>query len=234
MTALARCPVLQNRGVKLASVLDLVVPTTCVFCHRLGAQLCSACEPEWMHEASAPLECSVGDLNGFALTAFDGSSAAVLTAVKDHGRTSLLNPIAESMARVVRSRYAGRAPLGLLGVPSSRASVRRRGLNLGQMLVGKIAKYSGTSVCGGLSLLRPTADQRDLTAEERFANLNQSMQFEPKRTLQPESGGPPPLVIIDDVLTTGATIQEVHRAVRVAGFEPIGFVTFAHTKKEFG
>jgi predicted amidophosphoribosyltransferase len=209
---------------RLAEFVDLVLPTSCVSCRKLGAQICTGCKPEWMHERAAPLELQLPGLSGVALTAFDGSAAALITAIKDHGQTSLLAPIGEAMGRVVAERYADLSPVALLPVPSSSASVRRRGVNLGSMLAARVSRHSGLPVSRALKLVRETADQRDLGAEQRFANLHGSMSFEPQ-----DQGG---LVIIDDVTTTGATIIEAHRAVAEAGGQVLGFVTLAHTKKE--
>ena len=211
-------------SVRFAEFVDLVLPTSCVYCRKLGAQICDSCKPEWMHERAAPLELQLPGLSGVALTAFDDSAAALLTAVKDHGQTSLLAPVGRAMGRVVAERYAASSSVALLPVPSSRASVRRRGVNLGAMLAAKVSRQSGLPVGRGLKLVRDTADQRSLGAEQRFANLHGSMRYEP----QGERG----LVIIDDVTTTGATILEAFRAVSEAGGQVLGFVTFAHTKKE--
>jgi predicted amidophosphoribosyltransferase len=177
-----------------------------------------------MHERATPIELQLPGLNGVALTQFDGSAAALLTAIKDLGQTSLLAPVGQAMGRVVAARYADIASVALLPVPSSRASVRRRGLNLGAMVAARVSRQSGLPVSRGLKLVRDTADQRSLGAEQRFANLQDSMRFEP----QGEHG----LVIIDDVTTTGATILEAFRAAREVGGQVLGFVTFAHTKKE--
>jgi predicted amidophosphoribosyltransferase len=209
---------------RLAELIDLVLPTNCVYCRKLGAQICVSCKPEWMHDRAAPLELQLPGLSGVALTAFDGSAAALITAIKDHGQTSLLAPIGEAMGRVAAERYADLSLVALLPVPSSRASVRRRGVNLGAMLAARVSRQSGLPVSRGLKLVRDTADQRALGAEQRFANLHASMHYEP----QGERG----LVIIDDVTTTGATILEAFRAVVEVGGQVLGFVTFAHTKKE--
>jgi predicted amidophosphoribosyltransferase len=208
---------------RLAEFVDLVLPTTCVYCRKLGAQICVSCKPEWMHDRAAPLELQLPGLSGVALTAFDGSAAALITAIKDHGQTSLLAPIGEAMGRVAAERYADLSSVALLPVPSSRASVRRRGVNLGAMLAARVSRQSGLPVSRGLKLVRDTADQRALGAEQRFANLHGSMRYQP----QGERG----LVIIDDVTTTGATILEAFRAAVEAGGQVLGFVTFAHTKK---
>ena len=209
---------------RLAEFVDLVLPTSCVYCRKLGAQICISCKPEWMHDRATPLELQLPDLSGVALTAFDGSAAALITAIKDHGQTSLLAPVGEAIGRVVAERYSDYSSISLLPVPSSRASVRRRGVNLGAMVAARVSRQSGLPVSRGLKLVRDTADQRSLGAEQRFANLQDSMRFEP----QGEHG----LVIIDDVTTTGATILEAFRAAREVGGQVLGFVTFAHTKKE--
>lgn len=177
-----------------------------------------------MHAGATALEVQLPGLCGVAVTQFDDSSAALLRAIKDHGQTSLLGPVGDAVGRVVAERYKDAGPVLLLPVPSSRASVRRRGVNLGAMLAARVSRSSGLPVCRGLKILRATADQRSLGAEQRFANLHGSMYF--------ESTSRRGLIIIDDVTTTGATILEAYRAATEAGGQVHGFVTFAHTKKE--
>ena len=141
---------------RLAEFVDLVLPTTCVYCRKLGAQICVSCKPEWMHDRAAPLELQLPGLSGVALTAFDGSAAALITAIKDHGQTSLFAPIGEAMGRVAAERYADLSSVALLPVPSSRASVRRRGVNIGAMLAARVSRQSGLPVSRGLKLVRDT------------------------------------------------------------------------------
>ncbi len=71
---------------------------------------------------------------------------------------------------------------------------------------------------------RPVQDQAGLGEVERAANLAGSM-----RCLG--SAGPGPVVIVDDVLTTGSTVREAQRALEEAGVVPVGVATVAATRR---
>jgi predicted amidophosphoribosyltransferase len=84
-----------------------------------------------------------------------------------------------------------------------------------------LQEQTGVSVTKGvLSFAREASDQRNLGVRGRSANLANSMVAKPLNR---------PVVLVDDVVTTGATLLEGRRALMQAGVEVLGFVTIAET-----
>ncbi len=117
----------------------------------------------------------------------------------------------------------------LVPVPSSRAAVRERGQDHARRLAAAAARAlrSDGRAARALPLLAParrTADQSGLSSAERAANLAGALRVR---------GRPPPgpVVLVDDVVTTGATLVEAARALRAAGVPVTGAAVVAATAR---
>ena len=167
----------------------------------------------------------------------DQSAHLLISAVKDHGRTGLLGEIADSMSsavldsaasgkvfdRLVEEKVSAR-DFCVMPIPSGRAALARRGFDPVSSLAKLVARRLGVTLHRGLRLVRETKDQRSLDVRERAANLCGAMRF----ISSGESCGN--VLLLDDVVTTGATLLEGKRALEEAGIRALGFVTFAETR----
>lgn len=97
----------------------------------------------------------------------------------------------------------------LCAVPMDGRKLRRRGYNQSALLAGYLAKYSGAVVFDGLIKCRLTADQNSLNRSERYKNIKNSFSC--------LTTAPSRVVLIDDVITTGATVNECARTLKKAG-----------------
>ncbi|WP_086564142.1 ComF family protein [Streptomyces africanus] len=159
-----------------------------------------------------------------------------MLAHKERGALALAGPLGVALAGAVRaglrtawggswagaegawSRAAG-APVLLVPVPSGRRAVRARGHDPARRIALAAAgelRRSGVParVLGVLRQRRAVADQAELNSRQRLDNLAGALALVPggARLL---SGGP--VVLVDDVMTTGASLAEAARAVRAAG-----------------
>jgi len=156
-----------------------------------------------------------------------------IVAWKEEGRTSLLRPLVHLLAAsVVEVMSDAAGPVVLVPVPTSRRSRLARGADVVDQLARGAAgllREAGADVTvrQALRVARRTADQSGLGARDRARNLDGAFTLRSAVGLADRD-----IVVVDDIVTTGATLGEAVRALRVAGHHPIGAATMAHRPRE--
>lgn len=174
-----------------------------------------------------PDPCPPGLPRLMAASSYDGPVRAALLAHKEHGRRGLGRPLGAALGRAVAG-VDGRRGVVLVPVPSSRAAVRARGDDHARRLALAAAReLPGARALPLLVPARAVADQSGLDARQRTANLAGAL-----RARQPLDGVP--VVVVDDVVTTGATLAEAVRALRAAGADVRGAAVVAATARRGG
>ncbi len=107
----------------------------------------------------------------------------------------------------------------LVPVPSSKKSQRRRGRSFIVDLTAQISATTGIPINDCLQLSRRVSDQSGLTRSERVSNMSGAFTLKSDAIVRGE------LIVIDDVVTTGATLREAARALNSQGFHAIGSVS---------
>jgi predicted amidophosphoribosyltransferase len=219
---------------------DLLLGTACVGCSSPGRALCAACEaslPRAGHLAW-PTPSPPGLAPPFSGGEYDGLLKALVNAHKERGAFSLATPLGRVLGDVVRclldlAEWPPSAPVCLVPVPSRPAVVRRRGhdplLRVARAAAARLRAQGAPATVA--RLLVPGAvvqDQAGLDAAARASNLAGSMRAAPRRTASRRPGG---VVVVDDVLTTGATAREAQRALEAAGVPVLGIATVAATRR---
>jgi predicted amidophosphoribosyltransferase len=199
------------RGNVVSALADLVLPRTCAGCGRPDAVLCRWCA---RHLAAPHLATPRRFPDGFPPTvaagAYAGPVRSAVLAFKEHGRAELARPLGVALALAVVAvtrAVPGRRPVLLVPVSSSRAALRARGRDhvreLTRAAAGELrAAGFPVTVAGLLRRRGRVRDSAGLTAGQRRANLAGSFAL---------AGGPPSgalLVLVDDVVTSGATLTE--------------------------
>ena len=148
---------------------------------------------------------------------FEGVAARTIRALKEDGRTSLARDLAPALAAAL----AASMPPGarITTVPSSRVAFRRRGYRPVELLL----RRAGGRPERLLHLRRAPADQRGLSGRARRENVREV--FAARSVLDG------PVVVVDDVVTTGATLAEAVRALRAAGATDVRAVALADTPR---
>jgi predicted amidophosphoribosyltransferase len=200
----------------LAETLALLLPVCCAGCGEPDVQLCESCTaalaPRPQRQVIRMGEVDVPVWSGLA---FEGVAARVIRALKEEGRTPLAVHLAPALAAA-----AGRLGPGVfVAMPTSRAGFRRRGYRVPDM----VAARAGMPLTALLRPVRRVGDQRGLGREDRRRNVAQSLGS------LPASGRR--VVVVDDVVTTGASLEEAFRALRDAGSVVVGAVTIAATPR---
>jgi predicted amidophosphoribosyltransferase len=215
---------------------DLVLGSGCVGCGAPGRVLCRRCEATLPDrgEVCWPTPTPPGLAPPFAGGAYDGLLKTLVNEHKERGVFALAAPLARVLAAVIHDLVAERrasGPVWLVPVPSRRSVVRRRGhdpLVRVSRAAARLLRRRGVDASLH-RLLLPVGRVRDqalLTAAERAANLAGSMSC---RRVAAAPGVL--LVVVDDVLTTGATAREAQRALEARGLRVAGIATVAATRR---
>ncbi len=223
-----------------AALADLVLPRRCVGCGHATGPLCRHCLPPGRPQRAGPPAAL-----GWAAGGYDGALRAALLAYKERGRRDLAAPLGLLLARAVGSAIEvaagnGRVPphgsggLGRAGrstsvvlvpVPSARSVAAARGGDHVRRLAARAGAVTGQRTAADvLALTRAVRDSAGLGVDERSVNLAAAMMARPVR---------PGLcaVVVDDIVTTGATLLEARRALLAAGWPVIGAAVVAATPR---
>ncbi len=213
----------------LADLFDLVLPAECVCCRRPGSLWCAACRPPPSVISTSlgdgPAVCSAGR--------YDGSLRTALLAYKERGYRRLAPALSQYLGHAVSGLIlaTGRtvsAPL-LVPVPSRPRAARERGGDHVLRMAVMIARRRDLEVRPALRLIGPVADSAGLSTSERQANLSHRMVAR----LPPPGSPNPTVILVDDIITTGATTTEASRAMAAAGWQVVGAATIAATVRRW-
>ncbi|MET9763007.1 ComF family protein [Streptomyces sp. NPDC006372] len=213
---------------------DLVLPTECGGCGRPRAVLCAKCRAVLSGAAARPVR-PLPEPPGLpvvhAAARYADEVRATLLAHKERGALALAGPLGAALAGAVRAGLqsawtggegawagGGWGPVLLVPVPSGRRAVRARGHDPARRIALAAAgelRRSGTParVLGVLRQRRAVADQAELNSRQRLDNLAGALAVASGGARLLSEG---PVVLVDDVMTTGASLAEAARAVRAA------------------
>lgn len=190
---------------------DLVLGACCPLCETPGGRVCRRCAASLPPD---PVHVAAGDLEVVAAGIHSGSRRDAVLAWKLRAVSGLDPLVAHHLAVAVLTLVGDADAITLVPVPSTRRSRRERGRDLVADLAAAAARdLSGigldVSAQRCLRLVRQTADQHALGRDDRARNLARSM----RATALPKG----PVVVVDDVVTTGSTVREAVRALASQG-----------------
>jgi predicted amidophosphoribosyltransferase len=217
-----------------SKLLDLVLPVRCVGCRTNGRLWCDACAAEF----GAPIPVRRPALEGgppaCALAAYRGPARDAVLAYKERGRRELAEPLGAAVARALPWAPGARPDRDgvwwLVPAPSRRRTSRQRGGEhmtvLARWCAAELARAGpGVVVAPVLELARSTADSVGLDPAARAANLAGRVRLRPRAS--PPRGSP--VVLLDDVITTGATAAACHQVLTAAGLEVTAVLALTST-----
>jgi ComF family protein len=205
-------------------LIDVVLPPACGGCGRYGQLLCEGCQAG-LRPASNQLDrflatdagLVVGESLELARAAFvyDGPMRRTLSRLKYGGAARLARPLAESAAPALQGLIALAGPATLVPVPVHADRLRQRGYNQAALLAAELARILRLPLAEVLVRRRPTTQQHRLDRVARLRNLRGAF------ALAPGARPPPTVVLVDDILTTSATLEACAGVLRDAGADRV-------------
>jgi ComF family protein len=166
-----------------------------------------------------------------AFGTYDGNLRGLIHLLKYHGVRTASAALAKSAASVIAAHTAeiGEKPL-IVPIPLHRAKYRARGFNQAEEIAAQLKKLSrGELHRYALVRKRNTDSQTGMTAHQRRENVRGAFTVR-KRYLRDLSGRN--IILVDDVMTTGATAAECARVLRRAGVKQVFVVTAARVTSQ--
>jgi len=202
----------------MASLVDLILPPACAACGRVGSVLCDRCTaamaaPDPGAFVVADAGVVVGDALalGVGALAFDGPVRAALSRLKYAGASRVAMPLACVAGPAFERLLLVSGPAALVPVPVHPERRRQRGYNQASLVAAALARRRGLAVVELLERRQATMRQHRLDRTARLANLRDAIAV---RAGVPV---PPVAIVVDDILTTSATLEACASVLVAAG-----------------
>jgi predicted amidophosphoribosyltransferase len=204
---------------------DLVLPLECGGCGAPSTRWCETCARTLVVRTDQPVLITPRLDPGvpvFSLGRYAGVRREAIVAVKERGRADLVRPLSTALREGLTHLLAWGivdTPLMLVPAPTRRLAARRRG---GDPVARMAAAASSphTTVVAALRMRAFTRDSVGLTAGQRQRNVAGRV------VLRRPVGGE--VVLVDDIVTTGATACESVRVLQTAGATVVAVLAVAH------
>lgn len=197
-------------------MLDLLIPRACLVCRAPGPELCRDCRGglAWLHAGTVE---RTGALDAvWAPLAYDGTARALVHALKLRGLTAA--------AGLMAAQIAAGVPRGLLDervlvpVPGNPRKRRARGFDPADLIARSLARRTGLPLAVVLRSARAPAQ----VGAGRAQRLRRA-------GIEVVGAAPARVLLVDDVRTTGATLEACARALQGAGATSVVAATYART-----
>ena len=203
------------------SLNQLIFPSRCISCKRLGDSLCFICKSGWSpYLFRSKFSGNPGLIVYSSIQYSDIAARVILAAKESHIKSADLlvaNALGHSLHEWLKNEWVDT----LIPIPSRRSAARKRGRQFVEEIAQIVSKEFGIAVVSPIQHSRLVRDQSGLDHEHRRNNLEGAFVVRGN----PEGLGR--ALLVDDLVTTGATLNEAARALRYAGIEVVGAVTAA-------
>lgn len=205
---------------------SLAFDNSCIICGAKDSNFCTRCRTDWR---SNPQPISGESFSVCASVPYGETAKAIVLSAKEHGlkftRSLVISELRAAIKVLIRENKLT-TEINLVPIPSSRKARTRRGFDfiteVSKVLAkelneeSKSIRYSAYPI---LSITKRVLDQTGLSERQRHENLRGA--FEVSKRLNSNA----PIIIIDDVITTGTTLREAFWALKERNLTVLGAAT---------
>ena len=207
----------------MGSLSQLLFPVFCMVCEQPGDIFCAACNLKFIR---VNRNCHLDEISIWPGAFYGDELARIIVAAKDKNsspaRNFLVQLLVEAFMRATTD-LTREARVRLIPIPSSPSSNRRRGFRHAHFLSKSLAEQVQSrfseplEVFEALRVNRRIADQSALNKSQRVQNIAGAYSVIPKFDKKLLAGSADVTFLVDDLLTSGSTVQEGVRSMKVAG-----------------
>ena len=208
-------------------MFDLVLPRECGGCGAPSTRWCPACAMELTVKPDQPHLITPRADPGVPVLSLGRYAAArreAIVAVKEYGRADLIAPLADALQAGIDQLLAWGVvdtPMTVVPAPTRRSAARRRGGDpVTRIARAATATRSGVDVLEALRMRALVRDSVGLSGADRQRNIAGHV-----RLTKPVTGT---VLVVDDIVTTGATAAESVRVLHIAGAQVAGVLAIAN------
>ena len=202
------------------SLSEILFPARCFGCRALGPTICSKCRVLWSpHLYRSTLD----SMHVYSAVLYSPVAKRIILSAKENGVKAadelIIHALTHSLHLLLRDFEIGI----LVPAPSRKSSNRKRGRDFLSEITHSIAESEALESMDLLIHTRKVRDQSGLSAHDRNENIYQALAID--RNKLPSLGVDTDVILVDDLLTTGATLLEARRALKVRGIRVIAAIT---------
>jgi ComF family protein len=202
------------------SLISIIAPYDCVGCGGEGSLLCPSCRinlppPQLQKHANSSLR------HIQSATLYQGAAKDLIWKLKSGGAQAAAKIMARQMARLLKTNNQLIVP-----VPTATSRVRQRGYDQAKLIAKELARQTRLEYVDCLARHGQT-HQVGASRKERLRQLSEAFRITKPRLVYDSR-----IVLVDDVTTTGATLETAAVALSKAGASKIEALTFAYKPKD--
>jgi len=207
-------------------ILDILFPRFCLNCNREGSYLCPDCFS--LIDISEKKYYFLKNLNGlFCPTSYDNFIVKKL--INQFKYPPYIKELAKPLASLIITYFkilgeSGLQDFILVPIPLHKKKLKSRGFNQASEIAKELSKNLAIPFSDNVLIkIKPTPAQVELKKEEREKNVRETFLCQKPEIIKNKK-----ILLVDDVFTTGATLEEAGRALRRAGAAEVWGVVVAH------
>lgn len=210
---------------------SLVFPSICVMCESYAADICDQCNLQW---SKPPHLLRFDDVPTSSVVAYSTQVSSVVLKAKEDGNRVARRLIAETMYRSIDLivKKSPQRPLLIVPIPSSRRAIRQRGESFLHPIMNNVIDIAHRNSRNWawkeiLMHQKRVRDQAGLNSRERTLNVRGVF------AVRDEVVADRPIIVVDDVITTGATLRNAISALNERKMTVLGASTACASAHQF-
>ena len=202
---------------------QIVFPTRCYGCNALGVSICTSCRREWIPHY---YRTRIDALNVHSAMLYTPTASKIILAAKENGLQGADDLLITAIIHVLNKARLEGGYFTLVPIPSSKSAIRRRGESFLHPILDKLVELqkqkNGVRWRWKDHLIhqKSVRDQSELSYSARQNNMAGAFKVRSDELIEAR-----PILLIDDVVTTGATLDSAVRALRERNLTVLGAAT---------